>query len=129
MLATFVLFYCNNYTAMYMHICISCLHSYCIVGYFWGCNCSESGVIPTFQENFYESSRALSDFLLLKVNISVVKFSQIKLDLWKSPPFKNKQLDGSNLWEYVRMYLCKHACTNYSDKFLSNMKQIYKLNI
>ena len=38
MLATFVLFYCNNYTAMYMHICISCLHTYCIVDYFWGCN-------------------------------------------------------------------------------------------
>ena len=36
MLATFVLFYCNNYTAMYMHICISCLHTYCMVGYFGG---------------------------------------------------------------------------------------------
>ena len=81
MLATFVLFYCNNYTAMYMQICISCLHIAILYSglFLTGKHFTNKPILTFQRENFCESSRALSDLILL-VHIFRVKFLRMATD-------------------------------------------------
>ena len=87
--------------------------------------------IATFQgKNFHKWSRALYDLMFL-VNILMVKFSEMTTDLWNTWKFYPSKVTRYTVINYGSTYVTMHVSmyTNYSNKLLSNMKHIYKLNI